>query len=128
MPATADVVQDAQAWVDSLPLPSGVTQLQRVLELMENSESYANCDSVFLFSDGKVSEPGGIFQALDEWRARKGKIPPFNCIGFYPIGRDGEAGERFLQELSARTGGSYRVSIAPPVVLSPLCTTLFGYL
>ena len=56
---------------------------------------------------------GAVRKAIagaEEWAARKGKLPPFHCVGFFPFGSDGASGARFLRELAALTGGTYRVT------------------
>ena len=109
MPTSPVLLLDAQEWVDSWPSPSGLTNLKTALELMESSDSHSHCDSVYLFSDGSVSDPNGTIQWVEDWAARRGKLPPFHCVGFFPVGTDGGAGARFLKELAAMTGGTYRV-------------------
>jgi hypothetical protein len=68
-------------------------------------------DCWYLFSDGLADGAAACLEWVEEQQAAGRSCPPIHCIGFFPPNDTrGGAGERFLKQLAALTGGTFQVS------------------
>lgn len=67
-------------------------------------------DCWYLFSDGLADGAAACLEWVEEQKAAGRSCPPIHCIGFFPPNDTrGGAGERFLKQLAALTGGTFQV-------------------
>jgi hypothetical protein len=137
-PCDPERLADACAWVEAWPAAVGSTRLMAALLAAQQcgwrrgansvgvsprlsprqrggggqpaTPAQSSPDCWYLFSDGLADDAAECLRWAEEQRARGRPLPPVHAVGFLTLGdaRDG-AGERFLRQLAAITGGTFQV-------------------